>query len=315
MSIPDLDYGIQEDDMNVRTHTGVSDVTPELAVRGRTATGESVRSGGVLSREREGAPAFPTPACKSTGAEDAQATPETRETAYRTRPRLLDLFCGAGGAAVGYHRAGFDVVGVDNRPQPNYPFAFEQRDALEYLREMLHFAYGEPGDVFSAIHASPPCQAYVRSGNVDRDRHPDLIGPTRKLLWETGLPWVIENVPGAPMRPDAVLCGSQFGLAIRRHRWFEFSWGEPLLTLACDHSQPITGVYGNAHGTQGAYPGMLPGDYATWSREMGIDWMTTDELREAIPPAYTAVIGQHLLEHLKASLRRRSAHTVIACSE
>lgn len=215
------------------------------------------------------------------------------------RPRLLDLFCGAGGAAMGYHRAGFDVVGVDIRPQPNYPFEFWQADALEFLRK---YNVGSPGMGFRAIHASPPCQAYMRSGTVARDgRHPDLLVPTRELLEATGLPWVIENVPGAPMRPDAVLCGSQFGLAIRRHRWFEFSWAEPVLTLACDHSRPVTGVYGHPHGKGGANAGMLPSDLETWSREMGIEWMATAELAVAIPPAYTEFIGHQLLEYLRVA--------------
>jgi DNA (cytosine-5)-methyltransferase 1 len=218
-----------------------------------------------------------------------------------TRPRLLDLFCGAGGAAMGYSRAGFAVVGVDIKPQPNYPFGFWQADALEFMRVALDQGgwSGEQG--FDAIHASPPCQHYIRSGNVDHDRHPDLLGPTRSLLNDTGLPWVIENVPGAPMRPDAVLCGSQFGLEIRRHRWFEFSWAEPILTLACDHSRPVTGVYGHPHGKNGAADGMLPSDLETWSREMGIDWMTSAELADAIPPAYTELIGTQLLAHLKVA--------------
>jgi DNA (cytosine-5)-methyltransferase 1 len=220
------------------------------------------------------------------------------------RPRLLDLFCGAGGAACGYHRAGFDVVGVDHVAQPNYPFEFVQADALEYLGGLLNHHSSLEGLLdaldFDAIHASPPCQAYIRSGTVSRDgRHPDLLGPTRDLLEEMGLPWVIENVPGAPMRPDAVLCGSMFGLEVRRHRWFEFSWGEPVMTLACDHTRPITGVYGNPHGRNGANPGMLPSDLATWSRAMGIDWMTTAELADAIPPAYTEFIGQQLLAHVR----------------
>ena len=213
------------------------------------------------------------------------------------RPRLLDLYCGAGGAAMGYHRAGFDVVGVDLAAQSNYPFEFHQYGALEFLD-----TYNVHADVdglrFDAIHASPPCQRYIRSGNVDRDKHPDLLGPTRELLEQTGLPWVIENVPGAPMRPDVVLCGSVFGLEVRRHRWFELSWGEPLMTLACDHSRPVAGVYGHAHGAGGAAPGMLPSDHPTWSRAMGIDWMTTAELADAIPPAYTELIGAQLLGHL-----------------
>jgi DNA (cytosine-5)-methyltransferase 1 len=211
------------------------------------------------------------------------------------RPRLLDLFCGAGGAAVGYHRAGFDVVGVDIEPQPNYPYEFVQANALDAL---WHWGRRIGPGGYDAIHASPPCQRYIRGGLSDKAKHLDLIGSTRELLKRTGLPWVIENVPGAPMRADAVLCGSMFGLKLRRHRWFEFSWAEPVLTLACDHSQPIAGVYGNPHGAAGAWPGMLPSDTETWARAMGIDWMPTAELADAIPPAYTELIGHQLLQHL-----------------
>jgi DNA (cytosine-5)-methyltransferase 1 len=220
-----------------------------------------------------------------------------------SRPRLLDLFSGAGGAAVGYYRAGFDVVGVDINPQPNYPFEFIKADALVLLDKFLRGSSWNSRQMadFAAVHASPPCQAYMRSGNVDRDKHPMLLAPTRALLEQTGLPWVIENVPGAPMRPDAVLCGSQFGLAIRRHRWFEVSWAEPILTLACDHSRPVTGVYGHAHGRNGAAKGMLPSDLETWSREMDINWMTTAELADAIPPAYTHLIGVELMAHIQVA--------------
>jgi len=210
------------------------------------------------------------------------------------RPRLLDLFCGAGGAAVGYHRAGWDVIGVDIAPQPDYPYQFIEIDALTVPVSFIsHF--------FAAVHASPPCQRYIRSGLVDRERHPDLLPAARELLEQTGLPWVIENVPGAPMRPDAVLCGSMFGLAVRRHRWFEFSWTEPLPVPPCDHSQPIAGVYGNAHGRSGAYDGMLPSDLVTWSWAMGIDWMSTAELADAIPPAYTELIGHQLLQQIRVA--------------
>lgn len=220
------------------------------------------------------------------------------------KPRLLDLFCGAGGAAMGYHRAGFEVVGVDIAPQPNYPFEFVQDDALTLLSTFTPSVSGW-WDVppFDAIHTSPPCQAYIRSGMVAKDgRHPNLLAETRRDLEATGLPWVIENVPGAPMRPDAVLCGSMFGLRIRRHRWFEFSWAEPLLTFACDHSKPITGVYGHPHGKGGAWRNgrrpMLPSDRETWGREMGISWMHSLELAAAIPPAYTELIGHQLMQHL-----------------
>lgn len=221
-----------------------------------------------------------------------------------TRPRLLDLFCGAGGCSVGYHRAGFDIVGVDIKPQPNYPYEFIQDDALALLGDYLARDHAlrlvEYGPI-DAIHASPPCQNYIRGGNAARDgRHPDLLAPTRTLLEQTGLPWVIENVPGAPMRVDYVLCGSMFGLGIRRHRWFETSWNGFDLTLCCDHSKPVTGVYGHPHGKAGGWPGMLPSDHQTWSREMDIDWMTTAELKLAIPPAYTELIGHQLLAHLNA---------------
>jgi DNA (cytosine-5)-methyltransferase 1 len=213
----------------------------------------------------------------------------------------LDLFCGAGGAAMGYHRAGFDLVGVDIKPQPNYPFDFIRADAIEHLGNALEEGGWTDEEPFAAIHASPPCQRYIRSGNVDRDKHPDLLGPTRELLEQTGLPWVIENVPGAPMRPDIVLCGSHFAMKVRRHRWFETNWSGPVMTFACDHTQPITGVYGHPHGASGAWSGMLPSDHATWSDAMGIDWMTSAELADAIPPAYTEFIGAQLLAHLKVA--------------
>lgn len=196
---------------------------------------------------------------------------------------------------MGYFRAGFtEIVGVDLRPQPRYPFTFVQADALEYVR--LH------GHEFDAIHASPPCQAYVRSGMVAKDgRHPALVPATRAALVATGKPFVIENVPGSPVCPTFMLCGSMFGLRIRRHRYFEVPSAFGLSPATCDHSQPITGVYGHPHGKGGAWRGgkrpMLPSDLETWSRELGIDWMTTKELSQAIPPAYTAFIGEQLRRH------------------
>lgn len=205
------------------------------------------------------------------------------------RPRLLDLFCGAGGCSMGYHRAGFEVVGVDVKAQPRYPFTFHQADALTF-----------PLDGFDAIHASPPCQAYIRSGTVAKHRHPRLLEPVRERLVSSGLPYVIENVPGAPMRSDVILCGSMFGLAVRRHRWFETNVPMSPFTLSCDHSRPVTGVYGNPHGKRGAAAGMLPSDLKTWSRAMGIDWMTAREIALAIPPAYTEFIGYQLMQSLKA---------------
>jgi DNA (cytosine-5)-methyltransferase 1 len=192
---------------------------------------------------------------------------------------------------MGYHRAGFEVVGVDIRPQPNYPFEFIQADAMQFLDDWPVWV----AELFDAIHASPPCQRYMTGGMVNRWKRPDLLGPIRDRLKASGVPWVIENVPGAPMRADILLCGSMFGLEVRRHRLFELSWEPTVLTSPCSHGRPVAGVYGNAHGKAGAWPGMLPSDLPTWSRAMGIDWMTAKEITEAIPPAYSEFIGQELM--------------------
>ncbi len=209
------------------------------------------------------------------------------------KPRLLDLFCGAGGAAMGYHRAGFEVVGVDIEPQPRYPFEFIQDDALEWLSEPVTVGgrYGTRG--FDAIHASPPCQAFTTARVIHGREHPDLLTPTRELLEQTGLPWVIENVPGAPMRVDLVLCGTAFPeLRVKRHRWFEFSDPQlaPGLVHGCNHSRKTVAVFG--HG------GHIYHGVEDWKDAMQIDWMTRDELAQAIPPAYTELIGHQLMQHL-----------------
>jgi DNA (cytosine-5)-methyltransferase 1 len=214
--------------------------------------------------------------------------------------RLLDLFCGAGGAAMGYHRAGFDVVGVDIDEQPSYPFEFHQADALTY-----------PLDGFDVIHASPPCQAYAALGAKD-GRHLDLIPPTRAHLESSGRPWVIENIVGAPLRADLQLCGSMFGLGVRRHRLFEsnvFLW-----RLPCQHrgQRRIRAYYGKkgwlvwspaAANVQkiGRRP-LLRGSVDLAPADMGIDWMGWDELRLAIPPAYTEYVGSQLTAALIADL-------------
>src|SRR5665213_3193952 len=148
-----------------------------------------------------------------------------------SRPRLLDLFSGAGGAAVGYHRAGFEVVGVDIKPQPHYPFEFRQKDALWVLE-------GETMEGFDAIHASPPCQAYSKARKLQGLRHPDLIASVRELLLAISLPYVIENVPGAPLRNPVLLCGEMFGLGVRRERLFETNVEMPFQLHA--HSQNQT---------------------------------------------------------------------------
>jgi DNA (cytosine-5)-methyltransferase 1 len=206
-----------------------------------------------------------------------------------SRPRLLDLFCGAGGAAAGYARAGFEVVGVDLVDQPRYPFEFHRADALEF-----------PLDGFDAIHASPPCQRYSaitrvagRSGD-----HPDLVDPIRTRLLATGLPYVIENVEGAPLRDAFLLCGSSFGLAVRRHRRFELL-DPPLLVPPCQHDGPALQVNGHPGGSSRRDPRMRFGSVAEWRVGMGVDWMTGPELAEAIPPAYTEWVGSRLLEGLR----------------
>ena len=209
--------------------------------------------------------------------------------------RLLDLFCGAGGAAMGYHRAGFDVVGVDIAPQPRYPFEFHQADALEYL--------AEHGRDFDAIHASPPCQRFSTM-TADPDRHPDLVDAARVLLVAAGAPYAIENVPQAPLIDPVILCGSAFGLRVRRHRAFESN----VAIVGTGHfhaeqGRPV-GVYGqHPDRRQHLRPdGTQRGTKATTlghgQRAMGIDWMTWPELAEAIPPAFTEWIGVQLLASL-----------------
>lgn len=219
-------------------------------------------------------------------------------------PRLLDLFCGAGGAAMGYHRAGFDVVGVDIKPQPRYPFTFVQGDALAFV--------AANGSQFDAIHASPPCQGYSRLRHLPwlKGRTwPLLIDPTRELLTATGKPWIIENVEDAPL-DGAVLCGRMFGLPIYRHRRFESS----MLLLWPEHTKHDQVIgHGrmindrrkgtlNASSRKGAWgqSGIITvagGQFkkADGERALGIDWMTVNELAQAIPPAYTEYLGHQLM--------------------
>jgi DNA (cytosine-5)-methyltransferase 1 len=233
-----------------------------------------------------------------------------------TRPLLLDLFCGAGGAGEGYKRAGFDVVGVDHRPQPRYPFEFWQADALEFLGRLV--AGGSPGGWvlgdFAAVHASPPCQAYsvatkAWNGRIKRAEHPDLVVPTRELLGAAGLPYVIENVPGAPLLNPVTLCGSSFGLAVRRHRLFESD--VPIMAQPCAHHLQATRLYPPTRSDRTAMARVVSvfgagGGRAKhaglWAAAMGIDWMLKDELAQAIPPAYTEHIGGYLLAAVNAAV-------------
>jgi DNA (cytosine-5)-methyltransferase 1 len=215
---------------------------------------------------------------------------------------LLDLFCGAGGCSVGYHRAGFDVVGVDHLPQPRYPFEFIQLDAVSFLD-------GRRMDRYAAIHASPPCQVYSaakRIGNA-RPGHKDLVAWVRLELERIGLPWVIENVPGAPLHFPIELCGTQFGLRLRRHRLFESSAMLFSPPNPCRHQDGDYTVFGHCVqlcGSRGAAYKDASGrtHYRPLRRPlkegqeaMGIDWMNRAELSQAIPPAYTHHIGLQLL--------------------
>jgi DNA (cytosine-5)-methyltransferase 1 len=211
------------------------------------------------------------------------------------KPRLLDLFCGAGGTAKGYHDAGFDIVGVDIVDQPHYPFEFIQNDALRGWPNYVHF---------DAIHASPPCQAftaYRRRGHGVGDNYPDLIDATRHLLMNSGLPYILENVPGSPLRNHIQLCGTSFGLDVRRHRWFESNIA--MLAPPCNHNQPrrFPQATNRENMRRTVEIGVWRIPLHIQQKAMGIDWMTLPELTEAIPPAFTEYIGTQLLAHLKAA--------------
>ena len=204
--------------------------------------------------------------------------------------RLLDLFCKAGGCSMGYHLAGFEVVGVDIEPQPNYPFTFICADALTF-----------PLDGFDVIHASPPCQrysfaSYFHGSHVE---HPDLIDTVRERLQASGKPYVIENVERSPVQNAIKLCGTMFGLQVYRHRLFESN----ILLFQPAHPR---------HTAKAAKPGAIAGPGEFWcvgghfgqkdkaQRAMGINWMKTQsEIANAIPPAYTEFIGKQLMASTK----------------
>jgi len=204
----------------------------------------------------------------------------TRDKAGTPR-RVLDLFCGAGGAAMGLHRAWpeAEIVGVDIKPQPRYPFKFILGDAMAFPLEGFDFAW-----------ASPPCQKYSATAVWHGREHPDCLPGTRQRLMASRLAWVIENVVGAPMRSDFLLCGSHFGQPrMRRHRLFEVSWNGPHISPQCQHSKEVA-ITICGHGGRAA--GKFHNSPSVWREVMGIPWMNRHELSEAIPPAYSQYIAE-----------------------
>jgi DNA (cytosine-5)-methyltransferase 1 len=216
-----------------------------------------------------------------------------------SRPKLLDLFCGVGGAAWGYHLAGFDVVGVDDQKQKRYPFDFIHMDAFEFMDKVY-----DPAD-FDAIHASPPCQAYADEAHRYWTHHPDLVEPTRNVLITSGLPWVIENVDTAPLRNPMMLCGTMFpGVRVIRHRMFESSFymegpphrGKHPPVFSYDKRRDRSGLDEWTDYVTVTGGGNCSIDAARDA--MGIRWATIRELNQAIPPAYTQYVGARLLAAL-----------------
>ena len=230
-----------------------------------------------------------------------------------SKPKALDLFCGAGGASMGLHRAGFDVTGIDLKRQPRYPFRFIQANALQPPVDVMAFDF---------IWASPPCQAHTAMKTMpDARPHLDLIPDARNLLIAAGRPYAIENVPGAPLLQPFRLCGTSFGLGVedaelRSHRLFETSF--PVLAPRCQHGhRDVIGIYGGHHRnrrrrTIGIYGegcrdsvrkvdrGVADFNVQQGRIAMGIDWMTIAELCESIPPAYSEFIGRQAIETIRS---------------
>ena len=237
--------------------------------------------------------------------------------------RLLDLFCGAGGAATGYVRAGFEVVGIDIKPQPSYPFEFHEFDAITFLGDLVL----DGGRDYDAIHASPPCQDHSPMAAMAGTHGTGwMLNRTMDLLTELRLPWVVENVEGAAMLTQAglfgrhgiTLCGSMFGLTadingitygLRRHRRFESN--VMLAQPPCRHGDlPTVGIYGHGETSSVRNKRGFQVSTASVRREiMDMPWANRDEIAQAIPPAYTEWIGTQLLAHLSEATRLDTAAT------
>ncbi|MFG3050928.1 SAM-dependent methyltransferase [Kitasatospora sp. NPDC048239] len=217
---------------------------------------------------------------------------------------VLDTYGCQGGAGMGYWLAGYDVLSVDIADQPRNPFAFIQADAVQFI--------ADHGHLFDLLHASPPCQRYTRCQKIRGREHPDLIAPTRAALEATGRPWVIENVEEArpELRDPVMLCGAAFGLRTYRHRLFEPGGG---LAIA-----PPPHPAHNASNAKMGRP-VADGEFmhvvgnfsnvplARSEAVMGMPWATRDGLREAIPPAYTRLIGHQAATQLTAGPAARTA--------
>ena len=210
--------------------------------------------------------------------------------------KLLDLFCGVGGASVGYHQAGFEVYGVDLKHGKRYPFTYLRADVLDVLRdeEYIH--------QFDVIHASPPCQTHsitkhLRNAQGKSTSKIDLIPETRAALIASGKPYIIENVPGSPLINPIQLCGSSFGLKVRRHRLFESNM--PLVGSKCDHKtqgRPV-GIYGSLN-DEIPKGGKTASTIDEARKAMDMDWAIWTELVEAIPPAFTKYLGGQIVNWL-----------------
>ena len=250
---------------------------------------------------------------RAVGASDLFKPHQEREVVFArkprpAKPRLLDLFCCAGGAGMGYRNAGFEVVGVDINPQPHYPFSFIKADVLELAPEFIAS--------FDAVHASPPCQSYSDLAKRNGNGHmwPRLIEPVREMLANSGLPFVIENVDGAPLIDAVILCGTMFPkLRVLRHRLFEANFD---IVPPPHKKHPRVHTFDRRKSHFGKtdewkdFVQVTGGGNCTLAaaREaMGIDWMTKAEINESIPPAYTQLIGQQLLEQMYATLESKSA--------